>query len=458
MHGLRALDGAAAHLDRKRAARHSLHTPRRQAHTLATEVPSLLLAPAMPGHLPLTSSVLAPLLAICSTADGQRVMAAASTGAFFAKGGGHGGRGGSAVVSAAAAAMSPATELFTATRSYPNNRGEVEGARGVVWGILARVVDAAHQVAKRLAGLKVRWLACVRRSRGRSGRGCACAWWCVCAASERRCRPPPPAHPCIHAKQAPGVPAGAGREVLLAWLAAAAAANEARTQGGEYSAHRHLGGAPDGPMLNLTAAVLRLTKPFVAGYLAQSPKFADLFARHLSPGYYTSHAPRLGGASREPTLSGQRGVAASAPAAGAAAAASSSSSSSGIAPDPAAASGAASFICEVFFLAQRFMHVGLLPAVNRCADLAECGGIRCPDGTMLVASCRHESALAGLTRTALATAAPWLCRTYAHTGTPRSTPRCWTSCVRARRTTATTAAAAAAACAPHRPSCTCMLT
>jgi hypothetical protein len=113
-------------------------------------------------------------------------------------------------------------------------------------------------------------------------------------------------------------------------------------------------------MLTLTAAVLRLTKPFVSGYLTQNPKFGDLLTKHLNPSYYSTHSHRLGGAAHETTLSGQRG---------------SSSSSNGaagqqqqqylLAFDPAAAAGSASFISEVFFVAQRYLHVGLMPAVHR---------------------------------------------------------------------------------------------
>jgi hypothetical protein len=112
-------------------------------------------------------------------------------------------------------------------------------------------------------------------------------------------------------------------------------------------------------MLTLTAAVLRLTEPFVSGYFKQNPKFKDLLSRHLDPTYYTTHASRLGSASNEPSLSGPRGTGGS-----------SSSSSGGrqvvtVAADPAAAAGQASFIAEVFFIAQRYMRVGLMPAVHR---------------------------------------------------------------------------------------------
>eukprot|EP00878_Enallax_costatus_P008678 GHUV01009072.1.p1 GENE.GHUV01009072.1~~GHUV01009072.1.p1 ORF type:complete len:189 (+),score=48.96 GHUV01009072.1:1905-2471(+) len=157
--------------------------------------------------------------------------------------------------------MSPATGLFTCLRSYPNNIGEIDGAKRLLEGILERVAEATHQVAKRLAAMK-----------------------------------------------APDLGPGVGREVLLSWLSAVAAVNEVRCKGGEYSALRYLWGAPDGFMLNLTAAVLRLTKPFTSGYLTQNPKFQDLFSKHLSPSYYTTHAHRLGSATNEATLSGQRGV------------------------------------------------------------------------------------------------------------------------------------------------------
>jgi hypothetical protein len=72
-------------------------------------------------------------------------------------------------VSAAAAAMSPATGLFTCLRSYPSNAGEADGARRILTALLGRVGEAVHQVAKRLAGLKV-------RARGWSG---FCASWCL---------------------------------------------------------------------------------------------------------------------------------------------------------------------------------------------------------------------------------------------------------------------------------------
>lgn len=42
--------------------------------------------------------------------------------------------------------------------------------------------------------------------------------------------------------QSPGLPPGCGRELLLGWLAAVAAANEVRCKGGEYSALQYLYG------------------------------------------------------------------------------------------------------------------------------------------------------------------------------------------------------------------------
>jgi hypothetical protein len=110
-------------------------------------------------------------------------------------------------------------------------------------------------------------------------------------------------------------------------------------------------------MLTLTAAVLRLTKPFVSGYLTQNAKFGDLLTKHLSPSYYASHRHRLGSAVLEPTLSDQRGAPA--------AVSQQQQQQYLLAADPAAAAGAASFISEVFFMAQRYLHVGLMPAVHR---------------------------------------------------------------------------------------------
>jgi hypothetical protein len=48
-------------------------------------------------------------------------------------------------------------------------------------------------------------------------------------------------HVILLSMQDPDLPASAGREVLLSWLAAVAAANEQRCMGGEYSALRYAG-------------------------------------------------------------------------------------------------------------------------------------------------------------------------------------------------------------------------
>jgi hypothetical protein len=48
------------------------------------------------------------------------------------------------------------------------------------------------------------------------------------------------AETCVLLLQVAGAPAAAGREVLMAWLAAAAASNEVRTAGGEYGVLQHL--------------------------------------------------------------------------------------------------------------------------------------------------------------------------------------------------------------------------
>jgi len=121
--------------------------------------------------------------------------------------------------------------------------------------------------------------------------------------------------------------------------------------------------------------MLRFARPFIEGYLAKAPKFSDLFDRHLSPSYYTSQAHRLGDATRSMTLAGNAGaedtsasgqVSASrqvsffAKEEGGAAA----STSGGGAGPP-------SFVADAFFLTQRMLHVGLLPAYHRYARMAE---------------------------------------------------------------------------------------
>jgi hypothetical protein len=150
-------------------------------------------------------------------------------------------------------------------------------------------------------------------------------------------------------------------------------------------------GADDCFMLNCCALLLRLAKPFTTGYLQHSPKFADLFTQHLNPDYYATQQRRLGSSPGAPTLSGQRGVVSNG---GVAPPNGSGTSTNGTAVPlvgsttvGAAAAAAAkpwygrdllveevgapgavpSFMADVFFMTQRHIHVGLMPAVNRWA-------------------------------------------------------------------------------------------
>jgi hypothetical protein len=120
-------------------------------------------------------------------------------------------------------------------------------------------------------------------------------------------------------------------------------------------------------MLNCSALLLRLAHPFVRGRLQGAAKFQDLFTQHLDPSYFTTQARRLGSASSTASLSGQRGVAS-----GAAAAAALVPWYGGqlLAAEEA---GVPSFMADVFFVAQRHLHVGLLPAVARWEE-GGCGG------------------------------------------------------------------------------------
>uniref|UniRef100_A0A383W2B8 Uncharacterized protein n=1 Tax=Tetradesmus obliquus TaxID=3088 RepID=A0A383W2B8_TETOB len=142
---------------------------RQLAHMLCQELLTLPQGPLPPAAASAAAqahakrSVLAPLLCMAAAVDPLAVLRAGS-GFFESLGGGSGGGGGgyapsgAAKVSAAAAGMSPATGLFTCLRSYPSNAGEADGARRILTALLGRVGEAMHQVAKRLAGLKVRMM------------------------------------------------------------------------------------------------------------------------------------------------------------------------------------------------------------------------------------------------------------------------------------------------------------
>ncbi|KIZ03660.1 hypothetical protein MNEG_4303 [Monoraphidium neglectum] len=222
--------------------------------------------------------------------------------------------------------VSPAREVFASLRGYPNNQGDSAGGRHLLENYLSRVHDAGHQVLMRLVKVK-----------------------------------------------AEGVPAQSGREVVMDWLAALADANNARTGGGEMGALRSVGlGASDGFCINLTAVLLRMARPFVQGALQGSPKFADLFTKHLSPSWYrTQRRRRLAEVAGVPvaTLSGDRGIVEGDGGEG---------GDQGAKPppplmadDPTAAAAETSFIADVFFLTQRHLHTGLMPAVHRHNKLME---------------------------------------------------------------------------------------
>lgn len=83
-------------------------------------------------------------------------------------------------------------------------------------------------------------------------------------------------------------PAGAGKEAVLAWIAAAAGISTYRTAGGESKGAidraplQH--GCSDGFVLGLLGLCLLFCKPFLGG----DQKFLD----RLDPSYYSQHAYR----------------------------------------------------------------------------------------------------------------------------------------------------------------------
>lgn len=92
-------------------------------------------------------------------------------------------------------------------------------------------------------------------------------------------------------------------------MVAVADANKARTLMGEtgikaQAATELTAGGSDAFTVNTTAIMLRFARPFIEGYLAKSPKFTDLFDKHLNPSYYTSQTHRLGDSSKAMTLAG----------------------------------------------------------------------------------------------------------------------------------------------------------
>jgi ubiquitin-protein ligase len=272
------------------------------------------------------------------------------------------------------AISSPASAVFSQIRGYPNMPAEAAAARRLMQSVLDRTHEAAHQVLLRVAQR-------VKLPSGASGAGGGGG----------------------AASSASSVPAG--REAVVAWLAAAAASNEDRARVGERAALRTLGlSCDDGFALSLTSVALRFCRPFVRGYLSLSgggagmgggdaageaaarQRWGDLFSRHLSPDYYSSPVgkrrlgPRHG---LEPTLAGGRGVLAEdaeEEALGAAGATrgflapleeSGGGASAGGGAASSSSSAPPSFIADTFFLAQRYLHVFLVPAVNRYGRFIE---------------------------------------------------------------------------------------
>lgn len=224
---------------------------------------------------------------------------------------------------------SPASIVFAGLRGYPAApQGELELGQRLVRGVLARLHDAAHALLKRLAVAKV------------------------------------------------GGSSSAPREAVVAWLAAAAAVNVDRITAGERG-RALMPASNDNYALSLVAVALRFCRPFVSGFLEGQPKFRDVLTKHLSPDYYTRAAHRLPGLEKEATLAGEKGLArttsgASASSSGAnGAMAGSAVCGSGTLRDPLEGPDAPSFVADCFFITQRLMHVGLVPAYRRWQKLSE---------------------------------------------------------------------------------------
>ncbi|KAL6746135.1 ubiquitin elongating factor core-domain-containing protein [Haematococcus lacustris] len=154
---------------------------------------------------------------------------------------------------------------------------------------------------------------------------------------------------------------------------------------------------------------MRFARPFVNGFNDKSPKFSDLFSRHLSPAYYATQLCRVGDLAATDSLAGERGHSVAAAAAallqppGAAdplgpgsppaaaplsawvhgrvggwlvdsPAPSPPNTNGAGAASPAAAAAAPlppSFMADVFFLTLKWIHVGLMPCLYRYQRLSE---------------------------------------------------------------------------------------
>ena len=203
--------------------------------------------------------------------------------------------------------VTPARAVFEGMKGYPERYGEAQAAARSLAATCDSAASAALGVADRVARCK--------------------------AAIE---------HP------------AAPREALVAWLAAAASACGSRASRGDkgaLDAAATLASASDAFALGATGLALRLCRPF----LEPDEKWFSRF----DPSYYADAGPfRLPGAAREPRLDGNMLDGDEGDEGGAKAAA----VRPFLAPDPAAAP---HFVADCFFLAQRFLHVGFMPAVNR---------------------------------------------------------------------------------------------
>ena len=212
-----------------------------------------------------------------------------------------------------------------------------------------------------------------------------------CAERAARAKIPP--------TSAPPLPATAPREAVLAWIAAAADAMAPRASCGDKGALEPgavVGTASDAFALGVSALCLRLCRPFVpaasaGGHQQDQQAAAAALAKalpRLDPAYYAGagvwrlpgvaeksspRCPALGAAARARGGSGggKKGVAAADGADGADDD-NPSKKKPAVAlpfypyfsPEPSSAT-SPHFIAECFFLTQRVVHVGLMPAINR---------------------------------------------------------------------------------------------
>uniref|UniRef100_A0A7S3VL76 Ubiquitin conjugation factor E4 core domain-containing protein n=1 Tax=Dunaliella tertiolecta TaxID=3047 RepID=A0A7S3VL76_DUNTE len=237
--------------------------------------------------------------------------------------------------------VSRAKDAFATLKGYPNKLGDVETVNSVLHSLASRLQDAGHLLLKRLL----------------------------------TCKDMPDGAP-------------ACKEVVLSWLCMAAELNMERTAMGERGisgsssmAREMTAGCSDAMAVNLAAVTLRFARPFVAGFWSGSPKFADLMPKHLMPAYYATQPHRMQCLQSVSSLAGERGFSVANAVAQLRESPSTSSilpqmcspvaSAHGYAADTPGGPGSPSFIADCFFLAQKMLHVGIMPAVFRFKRLVE---------------------------------------------------------------------------------------